>query len=105
MDFHESIESADRASGIFAVLADSHRLQILSLLAEHGPINMVEMGRALESMPASVLSKHLLKLKCSGLVDCRRQHGHAFYHICELGILNILESSGSGASGAVRRGS
>lgn len=95
MDFHESIENADKFAEVFLTLANSHRLQVLSLLAEDGPISAGEILNSLDELTQADLSSHLKKLVQCGMVDFHKDHKYRYYYICDPSVLKILESTES----------
>lgn len=68
-NFSKSSELLEIAEGLKA-LADHHRLQIISLLAD-GERCVCEIYQALE-LPQNLVSHHLKVLKEAGLVESRR---------------------------------
>lgn len=70
---------------LFKALGDEHRLTILSLLAEHGELNVSDLGQRLgQSQPA--VSHHLNQLKSAGLIDYRRSGKFNFYALNPAGL-------------------
>lgn len=73
-------EISKRLAGVFKLLADETRLRILLLLFERDELNVRALCDLLEqSQPA--VSHHLALLRSDGLIECRRQGKHNFYHI------------------------
>jgi len=64
----------------FKLLADETRLRILFLLLENGELNVRSLCDMLGlSQPA--VSHHLALLRVDGLIECRRDGKHNYYHI------------------------
>jgi ArsR family transcriptional regulator, arsenate/arsenite/antimonite-responsive transcriptional repressor len=73
-------ETSQRVAGVFKLLADETRLRILLLLFEREELNVRALCDLLEqSQPA--VSHHLALLRTDGLIGCRRQGKHNFYHV------------------------
>ena len=76
---------------LFKALGDEHRLTILSLLAEHGELNVSDLGRRLgQSQPA--VSHHLNQLKSAGLIDYRRSGKFNFYALNPAGLHTLYST-------------
>jgi ArsR family transcriptional regulator len=69
----------DQATEVLKFLADKNRLRILSVLARQDS-NVGELISLL-SMPQSLVSYHLGKLRAMGLVRSRRQAQWVFYSL------------------------
>lgn len=54
-------------------VSESNRVRILTLLVEHGPLCVCELGDVLQ-LPQSTLSTHLQTLRSTGLVRTDRNH-------------------------------
>lgn len=66
--------------GLFKLLADETRLRILYFLLENSELNVRALcDRLNQSQPA--VSHHLALLRVDGLIECRREGKHNFYHI------------------------
>jgi ArsR family transcriptional regulator, arsenate/arsenite/antimonite-responsive transcriptional repressor len=66
--------------GMFKLLADETRLQILFLLQQKRELNVRALCHVLkQSQPA--VSHHLAMLRLSGLIEMRRDGKHNFYHL------------------------
>ncbi len=69
-----------RLVGIFKLLADETRLRILLLLSERQELHVRALCELLDqSQPA--VSHHLALLRTDGLIECRRDGKHNYYHI------------------------
>ncbi len=65
---------------LFKLLADETRLRILYFLLENAELNVRALCELLDqSQPA--VSHHLALLRVDGLIECRREGKHNFYHI------------------------
>ena len=65
---------------LFKLLADETRLRILYFLLENSELNVRALCDLLhQSQPA--VSHHLALLRVDGLIECRREGKHNFYHI------------------------
>jgi len=65
---------------LFKLFADDTRLRILHYLMQQKEINVRTICERLgQSQPA--VSHHLALLRMAGLIDCRRDGKHNFYHI------------------------
>jgi DNA-binding transcriptional ArsR family regulator len=65
---------------LFKLLADDTRLQILNYLLQREELNVRTLCELLkQSQPA--VSHHLALLKMAGLIECRRDGKHNFYHL------------------------
>ena len=67
----DSFPGQKELTQLFKTLADTHRLQILYLLEQHGEMTVSDLSLKLgQAQPA--VSHHLLQLKGAGLVEYRR---------------------------------
>ena len=64
---------------ILKSFADDTRLRILSLL-DHGDLTVSQMCRILRKNQSN-LSKHLMRLRLTGLVGDRRESLNVYYHL------------------------
>lgn len=65
---------------LFKLLADETRVRILHYLLQSEEINVRSLCQLLEqSQPA--VSHHLALLRQAGLIQCRREGKHNFYHL------------------------
>jgi ArsR family transcriptional regulator, arsenate/arsenite/antimonite-responsive transcriptional repressor len=65
---------------LFKLLADETRLKILYYLVQKDELNVRTLCRLLkQSQPA--VSHHLALLRVAGLIECRRDGKHNFYHL------------------------
>ena len=65
---------------LFKLLADETRLRILYYLMQQEELNVRTLCRLLgQSQPA--VSHHLALLRVAGLLECRRDGKHNFYHV------------------------
>ena len=65
---------------LFKLLADETRLRILYYLMQQDELNVRTLCRLLgQSQPA--VSHHLALLRIAGIIECRRDGKHNFYHL------------------------
>jgi ArsR family transcriptional regulator len=65
---------------LFKLLADETRLRILYFLIQQDELNVRTLCKLLrQSQPA--VSHHLALLRVAGLIECRRDGKHNFYHL------------------------
>jgi ArsR family transcriptional regulator len=65
---------------LFKLLADETRLRILYYLVQQDELNVRTLCKLLrQSQPA--VSHHLALLRVAGLIECRRDGKHNFYHL------------------------
>lgn len=65
---------------LFKLLADETRLRILHYLMQQDEFNVRTLCKLLrQSQPA--VSHHLALLRVAGLIECRRDGKHNFYHL------------------------
>ena len=66
---------------LFWALADPTRRRILDLLAEHGTLTVSQLAEQFPDLVPSGISKHLMRLRASGLVMATRRGRQQFYQI------------------------
>ncbi|MFM2096815.1 MAG: hypothetical protein RIS70_3939 [Planctomycetota bacterium] len=77
--------------GLFKLLADETRLQILHFLTQRKELNVGALCDLLhQSQPA--VSHHLALLKEAGLIEMRRQGKHNFYRLVPQNIRGKLDT-------------
>ena len=65
---------------LFKLLADETRIRILHYLMQQDELNVRTLCRLLgQSQPA--VSHHLALLRVAGIIECRRDGKHNFYHL------------------------
>ena len=65
---------------LFKLLADETRLRIMYYLMQQDELNVRTFCRLLrQSQPA--VSHHLALLRTAGIIECRREGKHNFYHL------------------------
>lgn len=65
---------------LFKLLADETRLKILYFLMQQDELNVRTLCKLLrQSQPA--VSHHLALLRVAGIIECRRDGKHNFYHL------------------------
>jgi ArsR family transcriptional regulator, arsenate/arsenite/antimonite-responsive transcriptional repressor len=89
---------------LFKLLADETRLQILNYLSQTPELNVRRLCELLEqSQPA--VSHHLAMLREAGLLECRRDGKHNFYHLIQprcREYLDLIFASGGGQPSQIR---
>ena len=74
-------EDAVSQARLLKALADPTRLRILSLLSRHeGEVCVFEIVESF-TLEQPTISHHLRILRYAGLVDCRKRHLYAYYHV------------------------
>src|SRR6266566_1802266 len=71
----------NNSDDLFRALADPTRRRILDLLAERGTLTVSELAAEFPELVASGISKHLMGLRASGLVNARRRGRHQVYRL------------------------
>jgi DNA-binding transcriptional ArsR family regulator len=76
------------AAGVFALLSDPTRLNLLWQLAE----GEADVGRLTEACGASrtAVSQHLAKLRLAGLVEARKESRHSIYRLTDGHLRNLV---------------
>jgi len=79
---------ANDAARIFGALAQSSRLEVMTLLLAQGP-NGLSAGELAERLgtPASTTSFHLSALERAGLISATRQGRQIIYAVSDRGLL------------------
>jgi ArsR family transcriptional regulator len=73
-------ETSKNLVQLFKLLADETRLRILYYLVQKDELNVRTLCRLLrQSQPA--VSHHLALLRVAGIIECRRDGKHNFYHL------------------------
>ncbi len=73
-------ETARDLVQLFKLLADETRLRILYFLVQREELNVRTLCELLgQSQPA--VSHHLALLRVAGIIECRRDGKHNFYHV------------------------
>ena len=91
-------DSARDLVQLFKLLADETRLRILYFLMQKDELNVRTLCRLLQqSQPA--VSHHLALLRVAGIIECRRDGKHNFYHLvpkrCQTYLDAVFGVSGS----------
>ena len=73
--------SSSASHSLFRALAAPTRQRILDLLAEHGELTVGEIAAEFPGLVASGISKHLMELRASGLVQATRRGRQQIYRI------------------------
>ena len=66
---------------LFRTLADPTRRRILDLLAERGTLTVSQLAAEFPDLAYSGVSKHLMGLRATGLVNARRKGRQRFYRL------------------------
>jgi len=73
-------ETAKDLVQLFKLLADETRLRVLYYLMQQDELNVRTLCKLLrQSQPA--VSHHLALLRVAGIIECRRDGKHNFYHL------------------------
>ncbi|YCK80651.1 metalloregulator ArsR/SmtB family transcription factor [Arthrobacter sp. D3-18] len=84
-------ELLESAAGTLRMLAEPTRLHLLWQLAQ-GPKTVTELvGEA--TVPRTVVSQHLAKLRLSGLVDTRKDGRHVIYSLHDGHLLRLIQET------------
>ena len=95
-------ETAKEFVSIFKLLADETRLRILHYLLQEKEINVRTFCQLLgQTQPA--VSHHLALLRMAGLIECRRDGKHNFYHLVPQRIQSILDLVFGSSETSVRK--
>lgn len=75
---------------LFKLFSDETRLRILHFLMHHDELNVRTLCEMLsQSQPA--VSHHLALLRVAGLIECRREGKHNFYHVMPSRFKELVE--------------
>ena len=90
-------ETAKDLVQLFKLLADETRLRVLYFLMQQDELNVRTLCKLLrQSQPA--VSHHLALLRVAGIIECRRDGKHNFYHLvpkrCQAYLDTIFGGSG-----------
>jgi ArsR family transcriptional regulator len=87
---------------LFKLLADETRLRILYFLMQQDELNVRTLCKLLrQSQPA--VSHHLALLRVAGVIECRRDGKHNFYHLVPKRCQAYLDTIFGGAGDQARR--
>ena len=88
--------------GLFKLLADETRVRILNYLMQRDELNVRTLCKLLgQSQPA--VSHHLALLRVAGIIACRRDGKHNFYHIVPKRIQAYLDLIFGATAGETRK--
>ncbi len=97
-------ETAKEFVQVFKLLADETRVRILHYLLQQEEYNVRTLCELLQqSQPA--VSHHLALLRMAGLIECRRDGKHNYYHLVPKrvqAILNLLFGATGGNARKIR---
>ena len=97
-------DTAQEFVQVFKLLADETRVRILHYLLQQEEFNVRTLCELLgQSQPA--VSHHLALLRMAGLIECRRDGKHNFYHLVPKRVqtvLNLLFGMNGTASRKIR---
>jgi ArsR family transcriptional regulator len=77
---HIIAEPRNLTVDVFRALADPIRLELLALIAAHGPVCVCHLEEALDYKQPRI-SKHLATLRKAGLVSSRREGTWVYYEV------------------------
>ncbi|ADB14907.1 transcriptional regulator, ArsR family [Pirellula staleyi DSM 6068] len=87
---------------LFKLLADETRLRILYFLMQREELNVRTLCELLDqSQPA--VSHHLALLRVAGIIECRRDGKHNFYHLVPKRFQTYLDLMFAVAPGQTRK--
>ena len=87
---------------LFKLLSDETRLQILNYLMQKDELNVRTLCKLLkQSQPA--VSHHLALLKDAGVIECRRDGKHNYYHLVPKRCQEFLDTVFAVSSNQVRK--
>jgi ArsR family transcriptional regulator, arsenate/arsenite/antimonite-responsive transcriptional repressor len=87
---------------LFKLLADETRLRILYFLMQQDELNVRTLCKLLrQSQPA--VSHHLALLRVAGVIECRRDGKHNFYHLVPKRCQAYLDTLFGGSGDQLRR--
>ncbi|WP_422758490.1 ArsR/SmtB family transcription factor [Paenarthrobacter sp. C1] len=92
--FHQvtpDTELLDTAAGTLRMMAEPTRLHLLWQLAQ-GPKTVGELVET-ATMPRTVVSQHLAKLRLSGLVDTRKDGRHVIYSLHDGHLIRLIQET------------
>ena len=81
----------ETAAGTLRMLAEPTRLHLLWQLAD-GPKSVTELAQA-STVPRTVVSQHLAKLRLSGLVDTHRNGRHIIYSLHDGHLVRLIRET------------
>jgi DNA-binding transcriptional ArsR family regulator len=81
----------ETAAGTLRMLAEPTRLHLLWQLAE-GPKTVSELTAG-ATVPRTVVSQHLAKLRLSGLVDTRKEGRHVIYSLHDGHLIRLIRET------------
>ena len=84
-------ELLEAASATLRMLAEPTRLHLLWQLAD-GPKTVTELTAA-ATVPRTVVSQHLAKLRLSGLVDTRKDGRHVIYSLHDGHLVRLIRET------------
>lgn len=84
-------QQAAQAANLLKAVGNSHRLQILCLLAVHQELNVGQI-LAHSSLSQSALSQHLAKMRDEGMISFRREGQTLFYSISDPRVIRLLDT-------------
>jgi ArsR family transcriptional regulator len=95
-------QTAQELVQLFKLLADETRLRVLYYLLQQEELNVRTLCKLLrQSQPA--VSHHLALLRVAGLIECRREGKHNFYHLVPKRCQAYLETLFGGPGDQPRR--
>lgn len=80
---------AQKAADFLRTLGNTHRLQVLCLLIEHGELSVGQINQY-TNLSQSALSQHLAKMRDEGLVSYRRDAQTLYYALSDKTVIQIM---------------
>ena len=85
-------EDYERIAGLFKIMANAKRLEILNTIKDK-EVTVNELSKVLGTLKSNT-SQHLAVLRYTGLVTARRQGKNVFYRISNPKVADIFEIVG-----------
>ncbi len=81
-----------RIAEILKVIGHPVRLQVLAALRNHGALNVSEISDLISlDVEQSLLSHHLIKMRTSGILSCKKKGMYVYYSIVDKKLFKILD--------------
>ncbi len=90
MKDHFTLEKCEQVSDILKSLSHPHRLWILCILSE-GEKTVNEIVDEVD-LPQPTVSRHLIRMKREGILDCRREGQYIYYSIHDPKVMSLMTS-------------
>lgn len=79
----------DQVADILKVLAHSTRMEVMLILAKHGPSSVSSIQAQLQ-LDQSLISHHLIKMKDKGILDSGRKGKEVHYSLTDPSLITII---------------